>query len=87
MPCYPVKIPGGYGIVCTGRKRPKYCVACGARARRLCDWKLAGKKRGKTCSRPICSRCSVQPAPGKDLCPAHAKAWETHPANPRRRTG
>lgn len=86
MPCYPIKVPGGHGYVCTGRERRKSCVQCGRRADRLCDWKLKGKRAGKTCSRSVCSSCSVQPAPDKDLCPTHARAWDSHPANAQRRT-
>lgn len=71
MPCYSVSTPAGRAIVCTGRRRLPRC-ACGKPAEQLCDWKLG---EGKTCSRPVCLRCTVSPAPGKDLCPEHGLAW------------
>lgn len=73
MPCIPTTFPGGgRGFVCTGRQKLKRC-ACGRPGTQLCDWKIGG---GKTCSRPICSSCSMSPAAGKDLCPSHAEAWK-----------
>ena len=71
MPCYSVSTPGGGAIVCTGRVALPRC-SCRRRAERLCDWKLGG---GKTCDEPVCLRCTVSPAPEKDLCPTHAQAW------------
>jgi hypothetical protein len=64
-------------IMCSRGQRKRKCVSCGRfKATQLCDWKLSGKKAGKTCDRPLCPQCSVVPAPNKDLCPAHAKMWE-----------
>lgn len=43
-----------------------FCLCCG----RLAD--------GRTCDAPLCPECSTEPAPGKDICPAHVgalKAW------------
>ena len=74
MPCVPVSIPGGgTAIVCgvRGRRRCK----CGRPATLECDWKVPSRKSG-TCDAPICDRCSVSPAPDKDLCPTHAAAFE-----------
>lgn len=74
MTCEHVTLPGGQtAIVCSTRPR-KRCK-CGRRATLLCDWKIPGKKGG-TCDRPICERCATSPAPGKDLCPDHARAFE-----------
>ncbi len=82
MPCSHVRIEMSDGqqvsaIVC-GPKRIRTCVKCLGIADRECDWKTGP---GKTCDGPICAKCSVSPAPGKDLCPKHAEAWKTHPAN------
>lgn len=73
------------GIVCGVRERRRACVSCGARAVRLCDWKLKSKRVGATCSRGLCLRCTTSPADGKDLCPAHARIWAEHPSNPANR--
>ena len=80
MPCH--SIPG-VGIVCT-RERRRRCTECGGRCEVLCDWKLRGKKAGRTCNRGLCLRCAANPAPDKHLCPAHARAWAKHPKNPAR---
>lgn len=72
MPCHHVDLGNGTGaIVCTGRAAR---CACGRRADRLCDWKVPTRKSG-TCDKPVCSSCSTKPAPEKDLCPAHARAF------------
>lgn len=74
MPCRTHILPGGQrAIVCMARSRPKKCVGCGRPADLLCDWKV----EGGTCDAPICATCSTVPAPGKDLCPDHARTWET----------
>ena len=73
MTCHYVTLPtGGTAIVCTagGAKR----CPCGRLANRLCDWKLPSKRSG-TCDAPLCGRCSTSPAPGRDLCAAHADAF------------
>ncbi|MBB3691485.1 hypothetical protein [Sphingomonas sp. BK580] len=41
-----------------------------------CDWKVPTRRSG-TCDAPICTRCTTSPAPEKDLCAAHAAAFET----------
>ena len=75
MTCEHVQLPGGgSAIVCTSGRRLK-CVGCGKPARLLCDWKTPGVRNG-TCDAPVCERCSTKPAPDKDLCPAHAEAYE-----------
>jgi hypothetical protein len=33
-------------------------------------------RKSGTCDRPICEICTTSPAPEKDLCPEHARAWE-----------
>lgn len=76
MTCHHVQMPGGgTAIVCTGRERPRKCCKCGGKATLLCDWKMPRRKSG-TCDKPICDRCSTSPAPDKDLCPDHARAFE-----------
>lgn len=75
MNCEHVTMPGGgSAIVCSSGKRPK-CCKCGKPARLLCDWKTPGHRNG-TCDKPVCEACSTKPAPGKDLCPAHALDYE-----------
>jgi hypothetical protein len=79
--CKRIQVGDFVGIVCTRGPRPR-CTECGrADVSFLCDWKLHGKKKGKTCSRKLCDACATSPAPEKHLCPAHARLWETHPAN------
>jgi hypothetical protein len=74
MPCERVSLPGGgFAIVCGTRSRRQRC-ACGQPSTQLCDWKVPERLSG-TCDAPICARCSVSPAPDKDLCPAHAAAF------------
>lgn len=72
MTCHGVDIPGGgRAIVCTQTRRCK----CGRRATLACDWKVPTRKSG-TCDKPLCDRCTTSPAPGKDLCAAHAEAFQ-----------
>lgn len=82
MPCTPFTLPdGSRGLACSSSRRPR--CACGQRSTRLCDWKV----EGGTCDRPLCSRCTLAPAPDKDLCPQHAAEWKTlvaHQAEQRR---
>lgn len=74
MTCDTVTLPGGIrAIVCSSRKRRR--CACGQPATLLCDWKITGN-RTSTCDAPICAACSTAPAPGKDLCPDHAIAFD-----------
>lgn len=74
MTCQHVPLPtGGHAIVCGPTKR----CSCGAGATLECDWKVPARKSG-TCDKGICHRCTTSPAPGKDLCPNHARefaAW------------
>ena len=75
MICQHVQIPnGGAAIVCSSGKRLR-CAKCGGKAILLCDWKVPSRKSG-TCDKPICTACTVSPAPDKDLCPKHALAFE-----------
>lgn len=81
MHCH--SIPG-LGIVCMRGERRR-CTECGTRpVVYLCDWKLAGAKKGRTCSRGLCASCATSPAPDKHLCGAHARRWAQHPKNPQR---
>ena len=74
MPCRIANLPGGgYAIVCSRGERPKPCCICGRVGGKLCDYPLRGEKEGKTCYRPLCSKCTVHSAPHDiDLCPSHA---------------
>jgi hypothetical protein len=74
MICQHVTLPdGGTAIICSGGKRQR--CKCGRPATLLCDWKVPKRQSG-TCDAPICASCATSPAPGKDLCPTHAAAFE-----------
>lgn len=78
MTCEHIRLPDGTGmIVCGSKPWPRSkarCIQCGGRADLECDWKIPDRKSG-TCDAPICSKCTTSPAPEKDLCPEHARAW------------
>jgi hypothetical protein len=71
---------GGWIHLNLGRRRaggahPRACSVCGWIAERECDWKVAAER---TCDRALCSYCTFEPSPEKDLCPEHVgafKAW------------
>lgn len=74
MPCNVVALPdGGTAFVCSSGRRQR--CACDRPSTRLCDWKVPSRRSG-TCDKPLCDRCTHVPAPDKDLCPGHAKAWQ-----------
>ena len=72
MICETVVTPAGAMIVCRSGRR-KRCT-CGRAAKLECDWKVPARRSG-TCDRPLCESCSFVPAPGKDLCADHARAY------------
>lgn len=76
MPCASVRLPNGaIAIVCGPRQRTKRCgCGSGKPANLLCDWKVKGAT-GATCDAPLCQHCTHASAPGKDLCPTHARRW------------
>lgn len=80
---------GGSMIICSrgGRRmntKPVCSVPdCERLAGFLCDWKLGGRKAGKTCDAKICEVHALRVTDDKELCPAHAKAWDAHPRNPK----
>lgn len=75
MPCRRITTAdGAVAIVCGPRQRVKRC-ACGNPHTALCDWKVKSRKSG-TCDKPLCAKCTLVPAPGKDLCPKHAAEWK-----------
>lgn len=74
MPCQHVAMPaGGVAIVCGSHRRQR--CACGRPATLLCDWRTPTKRSG-TCDAPICTACSMSPAPEKDLCRSHAREFD-----------
>ena len=81
MTCEHVPVPGGgFAIVCGRFPRRQRCN-CGAPATLFCDWILREgeqprSKKSKTCDAPLCANCTLSPAPEKDLCPEHARAFE-----------
>lgn len=82
MACQHVNMPGGgAAIVCGARKRQR--CACGRNATLLCDWIVPGG----TCDEPLCRWCTTSPAPEKDLCPAHLRAYRAWQAQRAARSG
>lgn len=75
MACEVVPLAGG-GVAIVCGSRGKKCRTCKRRATLECDWKVPERKSG-TCDEPICTRCAISPAPGKDLCPTHAAAYRS----------
>lgn len=80
MRCYRVRIGDVSAIVSVGGKAPalRMCSACHRLETRLCDWKVGGTKaEPRTCDKPMCGSvaCGSSPAPGKDLCLVHTKAY------------
>ena len=74
--CEHIKTPdGGEFIICGLRSPAKRCVHCGGSGQFLCDWKVPGRLRRRTCSRAICAKCVREVAPGKHLCLEHSQAW------------
>lgn len=74
MACQRVTLPGGGSAIVCGMRSRQRC-ACGRAATLACDWKTPTRRSG-TCDAAICTRCTTSPAPEKDLCPTHAKAFE-----------
>ena len=72
MICSAVTLPDGQRAIVCGSGRRQRC-ACGNPATLLCDWKTPDK--GGTCDAPICTRCALSLAVGKDLCRPHSKAF------------
>lgn len=73
MACEHVTLPDGTRAIVCGPRRPRRKCTCGRAATLLCDWKTGDST---TCDADICGHCSTKPAPNKDLCPQHAKAFE-----------
>ena len=80
MHCEHGKLPdGGYFICCRSGRRPMCSVpGCNGPGQFQCDFPLAGKKRGKTCSKYLCRVHRVQQpivvglqTEALDYCPAH----------------
>lgn len=89
MACEHVPLPGGGSAIICGMRQPRQKCRCGRTATLLCDWKMPNAKeheraRGSaTCDKPLCERCTMSPAPDKDLCPTHAEAFEQWKRKPR----
>jgi hypothetical protein len=74
MICRRIDLPGGTAIVCSRGERPKLCATCKRRpSTKLCDFKLTGRKAGKTCDAKLCDACAVSGGAGIDYCPPHAR--------------
>lgn len=84
MGCDPLIIDGQVvGTVCSRGRRGSFSpcteVGCSENVVALCDWPLAGKAVGKTCSRGVCARHRKAQPPNpdgsqRDYCPAHDRA-------------
>lgn len=73
MVCETISLGNGQAaIVCSGGRRAR--CACGKLSTLLCDWRVPGRRSG-TCDKPLCASCTTSPAPEKDLCPDHARAF------------
>lgn len=73
MACEHVNLPDGARAIVCGPRRRQRCE-CGKPATLLCDWKRPGKRSG-TCDAGLCDDCTTKPAPDKDLCSVHARAY------------
>lgn len=80
MPCSTYPLPDGLAIVCSRSRRSSgtcQTPGCGRASVALCDFPLAGKRAGGTCSRRMCAACRhTQPSPPGakdtiDYCPTH----------------
>ena len=69
---------GAFHVKADRRLVTPRCSVCGYVSSRQCDWRLRLGVQGEpvTCDRWLCSFCTVEPAPGKDLCPEHVGAWK-----------
>jgi hypothetical protein len=82
MPCHHVDLGNGTrAIICT-RGRTQRCKYCGRPSTKLCDWPLAGEKKGKTCDIPMCERCAAHIEPDTDYCKAHNALYLEQPKQP-----
>lgn len=74
MTCRRIGLGSGItAIACTRGERPQRCKECGARASRLCDYPLTGRKAGKTCDANLCDRCAVNVGADRDYCGVHGR--------------
>ena len=76
MTCKTIDLGGGAtAIVCTRGRKAAPCEFCRERPHTLlCDYPLAGKRKGATCSKRMCQRCATSNALAGDLCPPHARS-------------
>lgn len=91
MRCTHLPLPGGVAIVCSRNRPVARCRLCGRHSVALCDFKLLGRARGKTCDMPICAahqhkHGTFEAGPNKgdsiDYCPAHHKLAQDTPELP-----
>jgi hypothetical protein len=70
--------PGVTVIACSRGAKRKSCSVegCGKSAPYLCDFPLAGRLAGKTCSRALCES-HRRYREGLDYCPPHTKTTLT----------
>ena len=81
MPCEHRNLGGGsFAIICTRGNRQKPCQYCGHPSSKLCDFKLAGAKAGRTCDVPMCEKCAMHIPPDTDFCKSHAAIMKAREA-------
>jgi hypothetical protein len=83
MACKVTDLGGGnFAVLCGPRQRSKPCSVphCRGHVERLCDYPIAGRKAGATCSAGICARHATKVAVRDllgdrelDYCPPHAR--------------
>ncbi len=78
MTCERIVLPNGTAAIVYGARRSIGRCGCGRPGTLLCDWKVPNRiRKSPTCDAPICARCTTSPAPDKDLCPRHARDFES----------
>jgi hypothetical protein len=88
MPCIPIVKDGKQiGFSCTFGRSSKKCSVPGCDGSMtkmiiLCDFPLTGTMKGKTCSKPLCSRHATHVGPNRDYCPTHAKTQGSQEPEP-----
>ena len=66
-------------IVCR-RSRAKPCSHCGHLGSYLCDFPVTRNHKPATCDKALCGKCRTNIRDGVDLCPMHARVYESRTA-------
>jgi hypothetical protein len=74
MPCKTYPVGEGFAIVCSrGRRETCGVAGCRETSVALCDYPLAGAKKGTTCDKRLCRQHRASRGKEIDYCPAHAR--------------